>query len=53
MDAHHYRPGGREEDLRLPKGQGTLTALKPREGEVGGERGRQKGSGEEVEIFNK
>ena len=33
-------------------GQGTLTALKIGEGGVGG-KGREKGGGEEVEIFNK
>ena len=38
------------EDLGLPKGQGTLTALRTRE-EGGGEEGG--GKREEVEIFNK
>ena len=54
MDAHLYRPGWCGEDLGLPMEQGTLTALRTREGgegEVG--RGREKGGGEEVEIFNK
>ena len=40
------------EDLGLPTGQGTLTALRTREGGGGGE-GTDKGGGEEVEIFNK
>ena len=40
------------EDLELPTGQGTLTAHKTREGGGGGE-GREKGGGEDVEIFNK
>ena len=34
MDAHLPRPGGRGEELELPTGQETLTAL--RTGEVGG-----------------
>ena len=45
------------EDLGLPTGQGTLTALKTREGRGGGEgevgREREKGGREEAEIFNK
>ena len=36
LDAHLPRPGGREEELELPTGQETLTAL--RTGEGGGER---------------
>ena len=44
MDAHLYIPVWRGEDLGLPMGQGTLTALKTRE---------KGGGGEEVEIFNK
>ena len=36
MDVHHPRPGGSGEDLGLPTGQETLTAL--RTGEGGGER---------------
>ena len=32
MDAHLYRPGWRGEDLELPMGQGTLSALRTREG---------------------
>ena len=47
MDAHFYRPGWRGEDLGLPMGQGTLTALRTREG--GGEeeegKGRRGGGG--------
>ena len=35
MDAHLPRPGGRREELELPTGQETLTAL--RDGEGGGE----------------
>ena len=42
MDAHLYRPVWREEDLGLPTGQGTLTALKIGEGGGGGE-GERKG----------
>ena len=34
LDAHLPRPGGRGEELELPTGQETLTAL--REGEGGG-----------------
>ena len=53
LDAHIPRPGGRAEDLELPTGQETLTAL--RTGEGGGEgvggNGRILGGGEEVEIF--
>ena len=49
------------EDLGLPTGQGTLTALKTREGGGGGVEGgegevgrwKEKGGREEVEIFNK
>ena len=37
MDAHLYRPGWRREDLGLPTGQGTLTALRTRKGEGDGE----------------
>ena len=52
MDAHLYRPVWSGEDLGLPMGQGTLLLLRlEREGKVG--RGREKGGGEEVEIFNK
>ena len=51
-DAHLYRSGWKGEDLGLPTGQGTLTALKTREG-GGGWEGEGKGGGEEVEIFNK
>ena len=48
MDVHLPRPGWREEDLGLPMGQGTLTALRIREG--GGHRegegkGRHGGGG--------
>ena len=43
-------PGWREEDLGLPTGQGTLTALWTGE-EEGGERGREMGGREEAEIF--
>ena len=57
MDAHLPRPGWRGEDLGLPTGQGTLTALRTREGGEGGEgevrREREKGGREELEIFNK
>ena len=57
MGAHLYRPVWRGEDLGLSMGQGTLTALKTREGGRGGEgevgRGREKVGGEEVKIFNK
>ena len=60
LDAHLPRPGGRGEELELPTGQETLTAL--RTGEGGGEgvrsrrrgsggNGRVRGGGEEVEIF--
>ena len=52
LDAHLPRPKRRVEDLGLPTGQGTLTALKTREGGEG-KRGREKGGGEEVENFNK
>ena len=52
LDAHLYRPGWSGEDLGLPTGQETLTALKVREGGGGGE-GREKGGGKEVDIFNK
>ena len=46
------RPGWRGEDLGLPMGEGTLTALRTGEGGGGG-RGREMGGGEEVEIFIK
>ena len=39
LDAHLPRPGGRGEELELPTGQETLTALRAGEGggeEVGG-----------------
>ena len=36
LDAHLPRPGWRGEDLGLPTGQGTLTALRTGEGEGGG-----------------
>ena len=51
LDVHLPRPGGKGEDLELPTGQETLTALGIREGGgegVGGERvgiGRRGGSG--------
>ena len=60
MDAHLPEPGGRGEELELPTGQETLTALRTGEEEgvgVGGRRrgsgenGRVWGGGEEVEIF--
>ena len=47
LDAHLPRPGWRGEDLGLPTGQGTLTALRTGEGGR-----RRKMGGEEVEIFN-
>ena len=37
LDAHLPRPGWRGEDLGLPTGQGTLTALRTEEGGGGGE----------------
>ena len=60
LDAHLPRPGGRGEELELPTGLKTLTAL--RTGEGGGEglarrrsgsEGNERvwGGGEEVEIF--
>ena len=49
LDAHFPRPGWSGEDLGLPTGQGTLTALWTGEG---GSR-REIGGGEDVEIFNK
>ena len=52
MDAHLYRPGWRRENLGLPTGQGTLTALRTREGGGGEEeegKGRWGGGGN----FNK
>ena len=39
FDAHLPRPGWRGEDLGLPTGQGTLTALRTGEGGEGGVRG--------------
>ena len=48
MDAHLYRPVWRGEDLGLPMGQGTLIALRTREGGVVGEgevKGRRGGGG--------
>ena len=46
MDVHLPRPGGRGEELELPTGQETLTAL--RTGEEGGEGvGRMRVYGEE------
>ena len=42
LDAHLPRPGGRGEELELPTGQETLTALRTGEGRgqgVGGEGG--------------
>ena len=51
FDAHLPRPGWSGEDLRLPTGQRTLTALWTGEGEGGeGGNGRKIGGGE---IFNK
>ena len=50
LDAHLPRTGWRGEDLGLPTGQGTLTALWTGEGGGGGVEG---GKWEEVEIFNK
>ena len=38
MDAHLPRPGWSREDLGLPMGQGTLTALSTRKGGGGGKR---------------
>ena len=49
MDAHLYGPRWRGEDLGLPTGQGTLTALKTEEEGRGG----GKGGWEEMEIFSK
>ena len=59
LDAHLYRPGWSGEDLGLPTGQETMTALSTGEGGkegVGGKRGSGGngmvwGGGEEVEIF--
>ena len=48
MDAHLYRPGCKGEDLGLPKGQGTLTALRTRKG-GGGVEGEENRGGEEVD----
>ena len=46
MNVHIPRPGGREEELELPTGQETLTALRTGEG-VGEGVGRgRRGSGE-------
>ena len=50
LDAHLPRPGGRGEELELPTGQETLTALRTAEG--GGE-GVGGVGGEGVEIFYK
>ena len=44
MDAHLPRPGWRGEDLGLPTGHGTLTALWTGEG-PGEEWGERKGNG--------
>ena len=44
MDAHLPRPGWRGEDLGLPTGQGTLTALCTGDGGGGG-MGEGKGNG--------
>ena len=52
LDAHLYRAGWRWENLELPTGQGTLTALRNRERGGGGE-GDGKGSREKLEILNK
>ena len=52
LDAHLFGAGGRGEELELPTGQETLTAL--RTGEGGGEgvgSGRVLEGGEEVENF--
>ena len=49
LDAHLPRPGGSGEELELPTGQETLTAL--RTGEGGGEEVGVLGGGAEVEIF--
>ena len=53
MDTHLPGPGGRREELELPTGQETLTAL--RDEEVGregaGESGRVLGGGAEMETF--
>ena len=47
LDAHLPRPGGRGEELELPTGQETLTAL--RTGEGGGEGVGGMGGGREKE----
>ena len=53
LDTHLPGPGGRGEELELPTGQETLTAL--RDGEGGGEgvggSGRVLGGGAEMETF--
>ena len=52
LDTHLPGPGGRREELELPTGQETLTAL--RDGEGGGEGvggGRVLGGGAEMETF--
>ena len=48
MDAHLYIPGWSGEDLGLPTGQGTLTALRTGEGGEGGEgEGKRRWGGSE------
>ena len=52
LDAHLPRPGGMGEELELPTGQETLTALRPGERRRGsGGSGRVLGGGAEGEIF--
>ena len=52
LDAHLPRPGWMVEDVGLPTGQGTLTALQTgEEGERSGVRRREMGGWEEAETF--
>ena len=53
MDAQLYIPGWSGEDLGLAMKQSTLTALRNREGELGGEREEKGRWGRKIEIFNK
>ena len=50
LDAHIPRPGGRREELELPTGQETLTALRTGEG-VGEGVGEIRGYGEEGRMW--
>ena len=51
LDAHLPRPGGRGEELELPTGQETLSALRTGEGGGEGVGGSRRGSGENERVW--